>query len=199
MECDKIKLENYIIKDFVDENSKVLELGCGSGELLQLLHSEKNADVQGLEINEECIRECIKRGVPVLHGDIESGLSEYSDNSFDYVVLEQTFQELKNADAVIQNALKIGNKVIVSFPNFAYYKSRIQMFFLGKSPVTKTLPYVWYNTPNLHFLSILDFAGYCNDRNIVVEDKKFIAGNRPVNLFPNLFAEIGIFVISKKI
>jgi methionine biosynthesis protein MetW len=192
-----IKLEYQVILDWVSQNAVVLDLGCGDGELLSLLIQRKKVKAQGIEINEQTIYTCVEKGLSVFHGDIDSGLSEYTDHSFDYVILDQTFQEVKKPDVVLQEALRVGNRVIVGFPNFAYYSSRFSLAFKGKTPVTRALPYFWYDTPNLHFLTILDFIQYCQQRNITIEKSAFIGKEKLIPLFPNLFAQIGLFLLRK--
>ena len=123
-------------------------------------------------------------------------MSEYNDNSFDYVILSQSFQQVQKPNEVLKEALRVGKEVIVSFPNFAHYSARFQIVFKGKTPITPSLPYEWYNTPNLHFLSISDFIEYCHKRDIKVKESAFVGANGRVKLFPNLFALIGIFLIT---
>ncbi|MDP2919233.1 MAG: methionine biosynthesis protein MetW [Dehalococcoidia bacterium] len=196
MKSNHTSLENRVIFDVVKPGAAVLDLGCGDGELLALLEREKRCKVQGIEIDEQAVYKCVARGISVLHGDIDTGLPEYRDKSFDYVILNQSFQQLKQPDTVLKEALRVGKDVIVSFPNFAHYSARAQIFFKGKTPITPSLPYEWYNTPNLHFLSISDFTGYCRRRNIKIEQSAFVSGGKRIGIFPNLLALIGIFVIT---
>ncbi len=191
------KIEHQIILDWVGQGSSVLDLGCGDGELLVRLIKEKRVRAQGIEISEQAIHKCFVHGLNVLQEDIDTGLSEYADKSFEYVVLNQTFQQVKKPDFVLREALRVGNKTIVGFPNFVHISARLQLFFKGKVPVTPSLPYKWYDTPNLHFLSIADFMEYCKKRKIQIERKAFIAKNKKVQLLPNLFGEIGLFLLSK--
>lgn len=191
------RADHAIILDMVRPNSRVLDLGCGDGELLSLLQTVKKCVVRGIEKNEQAIYRCVERGLSVLHDDIDTGLPDYGDKSFDYVILNQTLQEVKNPDAVLAEALRVGSEVIVAFPNFAHYSARMQIFFGGKVPVTRSLPYEWYNTPNLHFLSILDFKEYCRVRGIRIEQSAYVGAHGRVRLFPDLRALVGIFLTTR--
>jgi methionine biosynthesis protein MetW len=191
-----VPLDYRAILQWIRQGSSVLDLGCGDGALLSLLVREKNVKAHGIEIDQQAIHECVAKGLSVFHEDIDHGLSDYSDQSFDYVVLNQSFQEVKQPDIVLQEALRVGRKVIVGFPNFAHYQARFQIFFRGKTPVTPSLPYEWYDTPNLHFLSISDFIAYCRRREIKIEESAFMGENGIVKIFPNLFALVAIFLIS---
>jgi len=189
------RIDQKIISDWVSEGASVLDLGCGDGELLSLLVRKKNVQAQGIELSDQAIHQCVAAGLSVFQEDIDTGLSEYGSRSFDYVILNQTFQQVKKPDFVLKEALRVGTKTIVGFPNFVHISARFQIFFGGKVPVTKALPYEWYDTPNLHFLSISDFKEYCRKRSIRVEGSAFIRKNKRVTLFPNLFAEIGLFLL----
>jgi len=191
------KIENQVIMGWVEHGASVLDLGCGDGALLARLIEEKQVRAQGIEISEQAIHHCVARGLSVFQEDIDTGLSEYADKSFDYVILNQTFQQVKKPDFVLKEALRVGKKTIVGFPNFVYISARFQLFFGGKVPLTPSLPYEWYNTPNLHFLSIADFVEYCRKREVQIERSAFIAKNKKVWIFPNLFGEIGLFLLSK--
>ena len=190
--------EHDIILDWVNQSSSILDLGCGNGKLMSLLIKQKGVKAQGIEIDESQIFKCVEFGLSVFQQDIDSGLSEFEDNSFDYVILAQTLQQVRRPDFVLKEALRVGKKVIISFPNFVYYPVRFQIFFRGKVPITPALPHEWYNTPNLHFLGISDFAEFCSRNNIKIEDSVFLRKNKKVKFFPNLFSENGIFLISKE-
>lgn len=183
--------------ELVTRSSSVLDLGCGTGDLLALLVKEKDVKAQGIEIDDKAIFECVAKGLSVFHDDIDTGLPEYGDKSFDFVILNQSIQQVKKPDMVLREAMRVGKKVIVGIPNFTYLTARLQIFFEGRVPVTPSLPYEWHDTPNLHFLSLLDFSEYCRKRNIIIERSIYLGQKGRVSLFPNLFAQIGIFVISE--
>ncbi|MBT0159819.1 methionine biosynthesis protein MetW [Candidatus Bathyarchaeota archaeon A05DMB-2] len=191
------KIEHQVIMNWIEQAASVLDLGCGDGELLTRLIEEKQVRAQGIEISEQSIHRCVAQGLSVFQEDIDTGLAEYADKSFDYVILNQTFQQVKKPDFVLEEALRVGKKTIVGFPNFVHYKARFQLFFRGKVPVTPSLPYEWYDTPNLHFLSIADFREYCKKRDITIEQSAFVAKNKKIRLLPNLLAEIGLFLLTK--
>jgi methionine biosynthesis protein MetW len=190
-------LDHRIIAELIAPGSSVLDLGCGTGELLYMLIKDIGAHGQGIEIDEQAIYTCVARGLNVLHGDIDVGLSEYPDRSFDYVILNQSLQQVRHVEPVLDDSLRVGKKVIVGFPNFVHYRARLQFFFKGRAPVTPSLPYQWYESPNLHFLSISDFFVFCRDKGITIERCEYIGDRGRLSRFPNIFAQIGIFVISK--
>jgi len=198
----KMKLEFKIISNFLPNNSRVLDVGCGDGTLMEFLSQEKNIDVRGLELNEKNVKTCISKGLSVIEGNAETDLTQYPDQSFDYVILSQTLQAFYNPIIVLENLLRVGKNAIVSIPNFGYWEVRISLLIKGKMPITTTLPRKWYNTPNIHMCSIKDFCKLCDSREIKL--KKIIGINnnkvsviKKSNLeFKNLFSKIGIFLIS---
>jgi methionine biosynthesis protein MetW len=190
-----LKLEHEVIVEWVEKGSSVLDLGCGNGDLLAALVKEKGVKAQGIEIDEKAIYECVAKGLSVVQQDIETGLSEYLDKSFDYVILAGSLQQVKKPDLVLNAALRVGKKMIVSFPNFGHYKVRLQILFGGKVPVTPSLPFEWYDTPNLHFLSVSNFVEYCQKRRFHIELSAFLGRGR-VKTFPNLRAETALFMLS---
>lgn len=197
MSFKNARLDYQIIYNIVESGAKVLDLGCGEGDLLFFLAKEKAAKVQGVEINEQAIYQCVKKGLSVFNSDIDSGLVGYPDKSFDYIILNQSIQEVKKIAYVLDESLRVGKKVIIGFPNFVYLPARLMFFFRGKSPVTKSLPYYWYNTPNLHFFSISDFIGLCRSKNIKIIQAHYLGQNKEINFWPNLLAQSAIFVISR--
>ena len=197
MKFNDVRKDHRIIFDIIERDAKVLDLGCGTGDLMFFLAKEKGIKGQGIEIDNEAIYKCVEKGLSVFHGDIDSGLTEYPDKSFDYVILNQSMQQVKKADFVINEGLRVGKKLIVGFPNFAYITARSRLFFKGKTPVTSALPYHWYDTPNLHFLTINDFKEYCGKKGISILEARYIREKNEARILPNLFASNAVFVISK--
>ncbi len=192
-----IRLDYEIIADIITPGSKVLDLGCGDGELLSLLKSKKNCRATGIEISSEEIFKCVERGVSVAQGNIDSDLDVYEDKRFDYVILNESLQQVLNIEKVLNAALRVGRKVIVGTPNFCHVRARFQIFFMGKVPVTESLPYKWYNTPNLRFLSLDDFRGFCIEKNIRIEKSCYLSEGNKITVFVDLFADSGIFVLTR--
>ncbi|MCK5015180.1 MAG: methionine biosynthesis protein MetW [Candidatus Omnitrophica bacterium] len=191
------RLDHKVILKLVEPNSKVLDLGCGDGTLLSLLIKQRNCHGTGIEINEKEIYRCVANGLTVSHGDIDTGLADFSNKRFDYVILNESLQQVLNPRRVILESLRVGKKVIVGIPNFCHSLARFQLFFQGRVPVTKELPYQWYDTPNLRFLSLKDFRYFCKENEITILKEVGIVGNRKVLFRPNLFSNIGIYLLEK--
>ena len=192
---------NAIVK-LVKENSKILALGCGSGALFKMLVDKKNAKGVGVEIDENCVIEALEKGLSVIQGDLDEGLKQFPDKSFDYAILNQTLQSTNNPELVVDEMLRVAKRSIVSFPNFAYWKVRFYLFFKGKMPKSKSLPYEWYNTPNIHLLTVNDFFEFCKKRNIKIEESVYLTRKKArsgilIRTITNFFSEEVVFVISK--
>ncbi len=196
----RARVDYELIGSLIEPNSMVLDVGCGDGELLANLVRDKGIKGEGIELNQELVLDCICRRLPVIQQDIEQGFVYYGDKSFDYVILSQTVQTIKNPEKVFKELLRVGKKVIVSFPNFAYWRSRAQLFFRGKAPVAGQLSFEWHNSPNIHFLSLKDFDGLCKKLCVKVEKRIPLVkmSLSPVRFAPNLFAEQVIYVTSKQ-
>tara|TARA_B100001564_G_scaffold276985_1_gene238762 strand:+ start:1071 stop:1676 length:606 start_codon:yes stop_codon:yes gene_type:complete len=188
-----------LISSWIKRDSKVLDLGCGNGELLKLLKQEKNVNGYGIDNNVDNIKKSLKNDINVLQMDLDNGLDDFENNSFDYVVLAQSLQVVKNPKFLIDDMLRVGDEIIVSFPNMGHWAARIQLFFSGVMPVTSNLPYRWHNTPNIHLCTIKDFLDFCRKNNYEITEK-YIADNKQkrnflTKLAPNLFGEIATFRI----
>ena len=198
-----MKSEYKIISDIITENAKVLDVGCDDGSLMEFLKKNKNVNIRGIEISKDKVQTCVSKGLTVIEGDAEYDLKQFPDKSFDYVVLGQTLQAFINPEIVIKELLRVGNKAIVTIPNFGHWKVRVNLLVQGTMPITKTLPNEWYNTPNIHMCTIKDFFKFSRKINFKIF-KSFALMNKNVssinssNLsFKNLFCELGIFLIEK--
>ena len=191
------RFDQDIIVSLIPEGSRVLDLGCGNGDLLTKLKQKGTSDIRGVEIEDRCIAVCVRKGLTVFHGDIDDGLKSYPDKSFDFVILNQSLQEMLKIDYVVDEALRVGKKVIIGFPNFAHISSRLKLLFLGKAPVTENLPYSWYDTPNIRFLGIKDFKEYCRKKNMKILSAHYLGKHNKILFLPNLFAEYAIFVVKR--
>jgi methionine biosynthesis protein MetW len=186
-----------MIAGIVAAGSRVLDLGCGEGELLAWLRKHKKIDARGVEIDGAKVRKAIARGVSVYQGDLESGLRDYPDQSFDFVILSQTLQEMQRPLGVLQEMLRVGRHVIVSFPNFGHWRVRLAHLFTGRAPKTELFPHDWYDSPNLHFLTVEDFILLCRKQDWMIESRTCLQGNREITTFPNLLAEMAVFSIRR--
>jgi len=190
-----------VIKNWIDKGSAVLDLGCGDGEILNILSREWGSTVLGVEINQEDINKCIQSGLNVIHQNIDEGLKNFSDNSFDIVIMSQTIQVLKEPKKALLEVTRIGNESIVTIPNFGYWTTRINLLLSGKMPVTGTLPNTWHDTDNIHLCTIKDFENLCSECGIDIREKCFFNqfGKESVlaQMAPNLFATTAMYKISK--
>lgn len=193
-----IRPDHRIIYDMIEPGSKVLDLGCGNGDLGYVLERGKSARVQGIELDEASIYRCVGKGLSVFQSDIESALVEYPDGSFDYVIMNQTMQEVKKADFAIREGLRVGKKVIVGFPNFACLQSRAMLFFRGKAPITASLPHHWFDTPNVRFLSVSDMEDFCAMSGIRILRARYLGEKKEIRFWPNLRAQNAVFVLAQK-
>ena len=196
---DEFKVKSKLI----DEKSRVLDVGCGDGILMEYLSTNKVVDVRGLEISKEKVKKCLSNGLAVVEGDAEYDLKQFPDLSFDYVILSQTLQAFMSPENVIKDLLRVGKKVIVTIPNFGHWKVRLDLLFKGEMPITKNLPYEWYNTPNLHMCTIQDFYNFCNNKGINIFKTISLNGQKTSKItssnlkFKNLISELGIFLLEK--
>ena len=198
-----MKKEFRIISDLVEKNSRVLDVGCGDGELTSYIFKNITQDVRGIEISKSNVQKCISKGLTVIEGDAENDLYQFPNASFDFVILSQTLQAFLNPEKVLDELLRVGKKGIVTIPNFGHWKVRLNLLFKGTMPVTKSLPHKWYNTPNLHMCTIKDFFNFCDDKKIkfikslALSQEKLISISKTNLNSRNFFSEIGIFLIKK--
>lgn len=198
-QAKRTRVDYELIESLVEPNSTVLDVGCGDGELLANLTADRNIKGEGIELDQDLVLACVNRGLSVVQRDVERGLENYADKSFDYVILSQTVQTIKNPEKVFTELLRLGRRVIVSFPNFAHWRCRAQLFFFGKAPATKQLSFDWHDSPNIHCLSLKDFDRFCRKLGVRVEKRIPLIKTSlsPVKFAPNLFAEQVIYVTSK--
>tara|TARA_B100001121_G_scaffold204602_1_gene179030 strand:+ start:756 stop:1364 length:609 start_codon:yes stop_codon:yes gene_type:complete len=198
-----MKSEYRIIDNFIEKDSRVLDVGCNDGVLMEFLKKNKNVDIRGIEISKEKVQICVAKGLTVIEGNAELDLKQFPNNSFDYVVLGQTLQAFINPEIVIQELLRVGKKAIVTIPNFGHWKVRLNLLVKGTMPITNSLPNDWYNTPNIHMCTIKDFVKFSKIldfkifKSLALIDKKVSTINKANLFFKNLFAELGIFLIEK--
>ena len=196
-----MKQEFKIISDLIEKNTRVLDVGCGDGILIEYLKYNKEIDIRGIEISKDNVQKCLSKGLTVIEGDAEKDLLQFPDSSFDFVILSQTLQAFLTPEIVIKELLRVGKKAIVTIPNFGFWKVRLHLLIKGTMPITKNLPDEWYNTPNLHMCTIKDFYNFCENRKIKL-DKSLALHNEKISSInklnlntKNLSAELGIFLI----
>ena len=198
-----MKKEFQIISELIENNTRVLDVGCGDGTLMKYLKDKKNVDTRGLEISKNNVQNCTSKGLSVIEGNAEKDLHQFPNLSFDYVVLSQTLQAFYNPEKVIDDLLRVANKAIVTIPNFGHWKVRIHLLLKGTMPVTETLPNEWYNTPNLHMCTIKDFFNFCSKKKIELYKSIALSGKKTSTIntgninIKNLSSELGIFLIKK--
>jgi len=198
-----IRIDLQIIADMIEPNSRVLDVGCGDGERLAYLQESRDVDGRGMELSMQGVQRAVARGLAVIQGDADIDLVDYPGDAFDYVILSKTLQATHNPRRVIEQMLRIGRHAIVSFPNFAHWRTRLDIVMRGRMPVNELLPYSWYETPNIHFCTIRDFVGLCRDMNVRIktslsldaagEVQKFTADSR----WANLFGVDAVFLLEK--
>ena len=196
-----MKKEFKVIAQIIQSNKRVLDIGCGDGTLMEYLKKNQKNDVRGLEPKKDLVQKCISKVLSAIEVDAEKELIQFPKKSFDYVVLSQTLQAFLNPEEVLNQLLRIGKQTIISIPNFGYWKIRLHLLFKGTMPITKNIPYDWYNTPNLHMCTIQDFVNFCNNKNIKI-DKSMCLTNEKISeitkqnmKFKNIFSQLGIFLI----
>ena len=198
-----MKQEFKIIAELIETNTRVLDVGCGGGTLMEFLKNNKKIDIRGIEISKNNVQQCIRKGLTVIEGDAEKDLSQFPDSSFDFVILSQTLQAFLNPEKVISELLRVGKKAIVTIPNFGYWKVRLHLLVKGTMPITRTLPDEWYNTPNLHMCTIQDFFNFCKKREINLYNSIALQNLKSSKItntnlaLKNLTAVLGIFLIER--
>jgi len=198
---NRMRFDLQIIASWIEPGSRVIDLGCGEGELLKYLINHKNVSGNGIEHNESRVALCIENGLSVLQGDINEEVLDYPDSTFDYVILSQTLQQVYEPDTMIRSMLRIGKKGIVSFPNFSHWSCRLQLLASGFAPVTRQLPYEWYNTPNIRVITIKDFRKFIHEvgfnilKEVAINTQSENRYGKAITIFPNLRATYGIFLI----
>ena len=186
-----------LITNWVEPNSRVLDLGCGDGSLLALLNRTRATRGYGVEINDDNIVTCVKNGINVIQNNLESGLSTFESDSFDYVILSQTLQAVHQTESIVKEMLRVGRQAIVTFPNFGYWRNRWQIL-AGRMPVSKTLPYQWYDTPNVHLCTINDFEDFCHAHNVQILEREILTRGNKVELFPNWLGNLAVYRIQSR-
>lgn len=197
------RIDLGLIAEMIAPGSRVLDVGCGDGDLLALLQSKRNVDGRGVELSQEGVNASVTRGLAVVQGDADTDLSDYPDDAFDYVILSQTIQATRNPKEVLRAMKRIGRRVVVSFPNFGNWRVRLKLLFNGRMPETRSLGYSWYDTPNIHLCTLLDFAALCDDLGLDIEDAVILTGEKAwrisnPGLLANLFASDAVFLLTRR-
>ena len=199
-----MRFDLRIVTSFIEEGARVLDLGCGTGDLLSFLRKEKRVEGRGIEIDGKEVIACVEKGLPVLQGDMHEETRDLADGSFDYVILSQTLQQVYRPEQIIGEMLRVGKRGIVSFPCFSHYAIKAQLLFRSRAPVTKELPFQWYDTPNIRVITLKDFRTFCAARSIAILKEVAVASHpgaesgRIVRFLPDWFARYGIFLISRE-
>tara|TARA_Y100000816_G_scaffold285715_1_gene265755 strand:- start:693 stop:1289 length:597 start_codon:yes stop_codon:yes gene_type:complete len=198
-----MKKEFRIIADLIEKNSRVLDVGCGDGELMSFILNNISQDIRGIEISKTNVQKCISKGLTVIEGDAEKDLFQFPNSSFDIVILSQTLQAFLNPEKVLDELLRVGKKAIVTIPNFGNWRVRLNLLLKGTMPITETLPHKWYNTPNLHMCTIKDFSNFCDNKQINFIKSLALNKERVLNIsksnleIRNFFSDLGVFLIEK--
>ena len=195
---DAARRDFAIIAGWVKDGARVLDLGCGDGALLADLKEARRVRGYGIDIADDNVLACLERGVNVIQSDLESGLAGFADCSFDTIILSQTLQQIRSVETITDEMLRVGREVIVTFPNFAYWRHRAQLGLRGTMPKSSSLPYEWYNTPNVRMFTVHEFDRYCADHEIEIIDRKVLSGERTVTLQPNLFGQLAFYRIRRR-
>jgi methionine biosynthesis protein MetW len=200
--AEALRADLRLLADLVPEGSRVLDLGCGDGSLLEHLRDCRGCTVRGIEISTEGVATCIRRGLSVVQADLDEGLRDFPDGAFDVVVVSQTLQEVRNLRSLIDEIMRVGQRAIVSYPNFAHLAARVRLGLRGRMPVSDALPYEWYDTPNVHYTTITDFRALCDSAGLTIDRERWLRFDgdtvRAVRLLPNLRAELAVAVVTRR-
>ena len=181
-----------VIAGWIRHDARILDLGCGDGTLLRYLSEQRNTSGYGVEIEDERVLACLKAGVNVIQGDLDRGLSDFADGSFDYLILSQTLQAVKSSERVVKEMLRVGREGIVTFPNFGYWRNRLHVM-RGRMPVSDSLPYQWFDTPNIHLCTTTDFEAFCDNHGVRILERIVMTDDKVINLLPNLLGSLAVY------
>lgn len=190
-----LRSDLQLIFDWIAPNSRVLDLGCGDGALLKALSEQKNCQGYGLEIATDHVLAAMQRGINVIQADLEPGLQHFNNHSFDVIVLSQTIQSMQNTEHILREMKRVAKQAIVTFPNFGYWRNRLQICFGGHMPVSECMPYQWYNTPNIHWCTLQDFEKLCADNQLTINERAVMSGNKHISIWPNLLGSLAFYRI----